>query len=227
MNKRTYTIPLFATWLFFSIFVGSITAFGQQKVIKLPIPKSKDLLIRITVPDGFSKKKTYPVLLGPGLDGGNLKAGCRYFGPNASQHGWILVESLIHMEKRSAVKVLLDYLEKNYSIQGLYILGFSANSIDAFQIAEMYSDKFTGVIGIPGNPSFDNDEKLKEFSKTRILMIVGERDAYWKNRAIKAKAKLDKLELWGKLVIVPNGGHILDEFAGPPLFKELNHFLDK
>ncbi len=225
MNKATPTISMFAAGLLFLLFMNFGTVFGQQKVMKIPISKGKELLMRITEPQGFSKDKAYPVLLGPGLDGGDLKAGCRYFGTNADQYGWILVESLVHMEKRSAVKVLLDYLEENYAIRELYILGFSANSVDAFQIAEMYHDKFTGVIGMPGNPSFNDRAKLKSFSKTKILMIVGERDTYWKNRAIKAKTKLDQSGLGNKLVIVPNGGHILDEFAGLPLFKELNELI--
>jgi pimeloyl-ACP methyl ester carboxylesterase len=222
MNKVTPTISVCATGLLFLLLISSGTVFGQQKVMRMPISKGKELLVRITEPEGFSKDRAYPVLLGPGLDGGDLKAGCRYFGANADRHGWILVESLVHMEKRSAVKVLLDYLEANYTIRELYILGFSANSVDAFQIAEMYPDKFTGVIGMPGNPGFNDRDRLKSLSKTKILMIVGERDTYWKNRAVKAKEKLDQLGICNKLVIVPNGGHILDEFAGSPLFKELN-----
>lgn len=224
MNRRSYIGALRVNLFLFLVLLGAETVFGQQKTMKIPISKGKELLIRITEPEGFSKDKVYPVLLGPGLDGGDLKAGCRYFGTHADQHGWILVESLVHMEKRSVVKVLLDYLEENYAIRELFILGFSANSVDAFQIAEMYHDKFTGVIAMPGNPDYRDKDKLKSLSKTKILMIAGERDTYWKNRAIKAKEKLDQMGTYNKLVIVPNGGHVLDEFAGDPLFKELNSF---
>lgn len=222
MNRRPYIGALRAMLFTALVLVGFETVLGQQKTMKIPISKGKELLVRITEPEGFSKDKAYPVLLGPGLDGGDLKAGCRYFGTHADRHGWILVESLIHMEKRSVVKMLLDHLEENYAIQELFILGFSANSVDAFQIAEMYHDKFTGVIAMPGNPDYRDKDKLKSLSKTKILMIVGERDAYWKNRAVTAKEKLDQWGVCNKLVIVPNGGHILDEFAGDPLFKELN-----
>jgi predicted esterase len=131
------------------------------------------------------------------------------------------------MEKRSAVKVLLDYLEENYAISGIYILGFSANSIDAFQIAEQYANRFAGVVGMPGNPSVTDQGKLHKYSDTKILMIAGERDTYWRNRAAKAKKKLDASGVWNNLIIVPNGGHILDEYAGAPLFRALNALLDK
>ena len=224
MNRRSYIGSPRAMLFFVLVLTGFEAILGQQKTMKIPISKDKELLVRITEPTEFSKDKAYPVLLGPGLDGADLKAGCRYFGSHADWHGWILVESLVHMEKRSAVKVLLDYLEENYAMRELFILGFSANSVDAFQIAEMYPDKFTGVVAMPGNPNLGGRDKSEIFSKTKVLMIVGERDTYWKNRAVKAKEKLDQWGIYNKLVIVPNGGHVLDEFAGDLLFKELNSF---
>ncbi|MCW5517319.1 hypothetical protein [Muriicola sp. Z0-33] len=226
MIKKTYGSILSIACLLVLFFAGHMPVLAQDGVIELTISKGNNLLARITVPEGFSKDKAYPVVLGPGLDGGDLKAGCRYFGSNKKRHGWILVESLVHMEKRSAVKVLLDYLEENYATSGIYILGFSANSIDAFQIAEQYKDRFAGVIGMPGNPGAI-EQKLNKYSNTKILMIAGERDTYWKNRAVKAKKKLDASRVWNNLIIVPNGGHILDEYAGAPLFKAMNALLDK
>ncbi|RDY59765.1 hypothetical protein DX873_10405 [Flagellimonas nanhaiensis] len=194
---------------------------AQQKVMELGTGTNK-LLVRITMPDNYSPTKSYPVLLGPGLDGGNLETGCRFFGPNPEKHGWILVESLVHMKSRKMVNVLLNHLEAHYKIKATVILGFSANSVAMFEIASQFRDRIHGVVGMPGNPAIGASEKLKLFAKTKITMIVGERDTYWKKRAQKANKAMDELGIWNNLVIVPKGGHILDEFAGKPLFSVLN-----
>ncbi|WP_190809201.1 hypothetical protein [Flagellimonas sp. S3867] len=215
INKHFFGLMLCLSFLF---------AHGQQKVIELPLG-SKKLLVRIIEPEGFSPDKAYPILLGPGLDGGNLNTGCRFFGSNAEKYGWILIESLVHMEKRAVVKVLVEYLKKEYKVNELFILGFSANSIDAFQIASTYNHLFTGVIGMPGNPNISNLTTLKRLVNTKVLMIVGEKDVYWKNRAKKAKEIMDSHKIKNTLVVIPNGGHILDELAGKPLFDLLGKMI--
>ncbi len=204
--------------------LGFLFVHAQQKVVELPLGQKK-LLVRVTEPEKFSPDNTYPILLGPGLDGGNLNLGCRYFGSNSEKHGWILVESLVHLENRTAIKVLLDYLEKTYSLNELFILGFSANSEDAFQIASIYNNHFTGVISMPGNPNINDLESLKRLVNKKILMIVGEKDTYWKKRAENAKLLMDKYKINNKLVIIPEGGHILDELAGTPLFDLLEEMV--
>lgn len=52
-------------------------------------------------------------------------------------------------------------------------------------------------------------------------MIVGERDTYWRKRAESAKVALDNAACQNELVIIPNGGHSLDELAGEALFSIL------
>ncbi len=202
-------------------FFASMFVHGQSEIIKLDY-EGKKIPVRVILPKEYSSKRDYPVLIGPGLDNGDLEMGCRYFGSNPERHGWILVESSIHIENRKAIVLLLDYLESNYSIGEQFILGFSANSVDAFNIASIYSERIDGVIGMPGNP---NIRDIKKHKSQNILMIVGARDTYWKNRAEKAKTELDKLNYRNKLVVVPKGGHILDELAGDPLFSILNREL--
>ncbi|SHG98109.1 hypothetical protein [Flagellimonas flava] len=196
---------------------------AQSDVITLD-NNGKKIPVRIIKPEGYASNKVYPVLIGPGLDNGNLNVGCRYFGSNPGQHGWILVESSIHMENRKAVALLLDHLELNYRTGKVYILGFSANSVDAFTIASIYNNRIHGIIGMPGNPSSPN---INSHKGQQILMIVGERDTYWKNRAEQAKVKLDEKGYQNELVIIPKGGHILDELTGKPLFAILNRKLSK
>lgn len=194
---------------------------GQSEVIKLDFAGRK-IPVRIILPEGYTANKSYPVLIGPGLDNGNLDMGCRYFGTQPKKQGWILVESSIHMEDRKAVRLLLDYLESNYNTAKTFILGFSANSVDAFSIASIYSDRIDGIIGMPGNPNIRSIQKHKN---QQILMIVGERDTHWKKRAESAKVALEKAACQSELVIIPNGGHILDELAGEALFSILKQKL--
>ncbi|PWL39410.1 hypothetical protein DKG77_00800 [Flagellimonas aquimarina] len=203
----------------------TVGAFAQERVLELQVGKDK-MLVRITVPENYSTSQHYPILLGPGLDNDSLENGCRYFGLNPETHGWILVESLVHMKDRKAVLVLLDYLEANYPVKSIFALGFSANSIDAFQIATQYSDKLAGVISMPGNPNLKDTSSLKKLSNQNVLMIVGEKDTYWKKKAEKAKEIMDKHKIRNKLVVVPNAGHILDEMAGPPLFDLLEEMIN-
>ncbi|MDC6366682.1 MULTISPECIES: hypothetical protein [Flavobacteriaceae] len=214
--KLTYKL----TGLFLLIVV---TVRAQSNVITLDY-RGKKIPVRIIKPEGYTSNKTYPVLIGPGLDNGNLDVGCRYFGPNPGQHGWILVESSIHMENRKAVALLLNHLESNYQTSKVYILGFSANSVDAFTIASIYNNRIHGIIGMPGNP---NSQNIDSHKGQQILMIAGERDTYWKNRAERAKVKLDEKGYQNELVIIPKGGHILDELTGKPLFAILNRKLLK
>ncbi|MCL6275490.1 hypothetical protein M3P19_15860 [Muricauda sp. 2012CJ35-5] len=197
------------------IFTTSV--YSQQKIERLDIGND-ELLVRVTIPKAYDGVKSFPVLLGPGLDGDNLKNGSRFFGNNKEEHGWILVESLVHMKPRKAVGVVLNYLQDNYKIGDVYILGFSANSIDAFNIASDYHNRIDGVIGMPGNPNVQDLEKLKRLSKMKIMMIVGERDSYWKRRAESAKNVLDDQNIWNRLKVIPKGGHVLDELTGEPLF---------
>ncbi|GAB5473895.1 MAG: hypothetical protein Mars2KO_19940 [Maribacter sp.] len=199
----------------------AITVTAQSEVIKLSF-EEKRIPLRITLPKGYVTDKDYPVLIGPGLDNGDLSIGCRYFGQKPDQHGWILVESSIHMENRQAVASLLDYLESNYNTDKVFILGFSANSVDAFSIASIYTDRIDGIIGMPGNP---DSRTIKSHKDQQIVMIVGERDAYWKKKAQRAKVLLDNEGYQNELVVIPNGGHILDELAGKPLFTILNRAL--
>ncbi|MCL6266930.1 hypothetical protein [Flagellimonas myxillae] len=209
-------------WLLISL--APVLVQGQSEIVKLNIGQ-KELLVRITVPENYSMNHSYPVLFGPGLDGGDIDQGCRYFGKNPEQFGWILVESLVHMENRSAMSVLLDHIESNYTCGKKFLFGFSANSVAAFEIASNFSNRISGVIAMPGNPQSNNNQMLNNLSAQQIIMVVGERDTYWKKRAEKAKVILDKRKIWNRLVIVPNGGHILDEFTGHPLFSLLNKTL--
>ncbi|NRB52012.1 MAG: hypothetical protein HRU41_30345 [Saprospiraceae bacterium] len=208
-------LPLKLTLLFSFI---ALLVNGQSKVIELNF-KGKKIPVRISLPEGYKASKSYPVLIGPGLDKGNLEMGCRYFGAHPKQSRWILVESSIHMENRKAVSLLLDHLDSHYHTSKTFILGFSANSIDAFTIASIYDDRIDGIIGMPGNPDSSSMEK---HANQQILMIVGERDTYWKQRAERAKQVLDKGGYQNELVIIPDGGHILDEIAGEALFSILD-----
>ncbi len=196
----------------------ALLAHSQSEVIELDC-KGKKIPVRINLPEAYTASKSYPVLIGPGLDNGNLEMGCRYFGVNPKQAQWILVESSIHREDRIAVSALLDHLDSYYRTTETFILGFSANSVDAFHIASIYNDRIDGVIGMPGNPDI---RSIKEHADQQILMIVGERDTHWKQRAERAKVVLDQQGCQSELVIVPGGGHILDELAGEALFSILD-----
>ncbi|WP_350292555.1 hypothetical protein [uncultured Croceitalea sp.] len=207
----------FCLLFFFAVIIVN----GQSKVIRLNF-EGKTIPVRIIAPEGYTSNKAYPVLIAPGLDNGNLNIGCRYFGSNPEKYGWILVESSIHMENRKAVGLLLSHLESNYRTDKVFILGFSANSVDAFNIASIYNGRIDGIIGMPGNPEA---KSIKKHEDQQILMIVGERDTYWKKRAEKAKVILDEGGYQNELVVIPNGGHILDELTGKPLFNILNRAL--
>lgn len=200
------------------LFLAAMQVNGQNEIIRFDF-EGKTIPVRIIIPEDYTPDKAYPVLIGPGLDGGDLNMGCRYFGPQPERHGWILVESSIHMENRKAASLLLNHLETNYSTRGIFILGFSANSVDAFDIGSIYNDRIDGIIGMPGNPDSRN---ISKHQNQHILMIVGERDTNWRKRAEKAKVVLENEGYQNNLVIIPDGGHILDELTGEPLFSILN-----
>ena len=48
----------------------------------------------------------------------------------------------------------------------------------------------------------------------QIILIVGEKDTSWKSKAIRAHQKLQAIQTKVSLDIIPNEGHIMNNFAG-------------
>ncbi len=198
-----------------------LSGFAQREIARLEIQGADNLLYAYTLPDSYDPAKAYPVLIAPGM-GSEADEVNLYFGPNPSKQRWILIESIALIKGSGVMSALLEELKVKFKVEGFHFLGFSANSAGEFQIAMDLPHAFKSVTAIPGHPRTKKTEELKKLKGLKILMIVGERDSWWKKQAQESKDTMQSLGIDVRLKIVPKGGHILREFAGDPLFNLLN-----
>ena len=124
----------------------------------------------------------------------------------------------MHMKADFLAKALITRIRNNYPVEGLYFSGFSANSIDIFRLGAKYVKQIDGIIGMPGYANEISGNVIDQNPDLQIMLIVGERDTYWKSKAIKAHQKLQAMGANVSIDIIPNEGHIIGNFAGYPFF---------
>lgn len=185
----------------------------QTEVFEISTNKSIEL--DYYLPDGFDTQKPYPVMLTPGSF---------FLQDDPAAFGWVVVRAYIG-DRRFTTKdanIVLDHLSKVIKPRGnrFHIMGYSANSGGTFRIAAALPGRFAGVLTIPGYPR--QRLEYEALTRMKIRFIVGERDGYWLREAKKAHAQFTDLGTDTDIEIVKNGGHVLKELAGEPLFKRID-----
>jgi len=112
---------------------------------------------------------------------------------------------------------VVDYMEKNYSIDRKYVLGFSQGAAYAYATGIRNADRIDGIIACGGRlpdfekyPWFLSERELNDNSKVKICIIHGTNDkAIDHNISLKAKRTLKKYNYPVKMISF-DGGHIVE-----------------
>ncbi len=167
------------------------------------------------LPDDFNAEKPYPVMLAPGSF---------FLQDDPAAFGWVVIRAGISQPRFSAddANAVLDHLMTLVMPRDgkFHMMGFSANSSGVFSVVAALKDRFAGILTIPGHPR--HDREYDAVKQMKIRFIVGERDGYWLREAKKAHAAFQKLGTDTEIEIVKNGGHVLKQLAGRPLFKRID-----
>lgn len=193
----------------------------------LDVGDSVGLPYSIDLPRDFDPAKAYPVLIGPGdAEPVPGQAGSIYWGEDAMQRGWIVVESpaFISDAPVDKTRALIDYIAENYKVEGdkFHIAGFSANSAGAFLVTMAMPERFHSVSGLPGVPMVQSESELESLKGVIVNMIVGENDATWLAESRLAHERLRRIGVESYLEVVPNDGHVIEGMFGGEFMDRLD-----
>lgn len=187
----------------------------------------------IDVPAGFSKGRTYPVLIALPPGGGDeamvQRALDMYLAVEADRRGWIVAlpvavgdTDLLTSFDRD-VGALLGRLAEEVEIEGRpHLLGISHGGRVALRAATAHPGLFASVTVIPGAPADDVDwERLDWLKSMPVAFVVGSEDPSWLQVSRRAHEQL--LAAGGEVqLVVRNGeGHMLEAGVGPWVFDRL------
>lgn len=180
-------------------------------------PQGKSISIKFHLPDNFSQQTPYPVMIAPGdffLKG------------DPTMHGWVMIETFFGKAGFSDddIRSVINHIRQTITVRGdkLHMMGYSANSGIMFRVAATFPNDFAGLLTIPGHPRNRSQfEKLKEM---RLRFIVGDRDSYWLKEAQKAHNAFKEMGTDTAIEIIDNGGHVLEQLAGRPLYDRINRW---
>ncbi len=181
----------------------------------------------IDLPVNFDADKSYPILFGPGSAEPNpVQGGSLFWGEDACQRGWIVVESpaFLMADPEDKTRRLLDHIAATYKPEGgkFHIAGFSANATGAFAVAIALPERFHSVSGVPGHPIVDGDAALERLKGVIVNMIVGETDEFWLGEARGMHERLKLLGVESHIEVIPGGGHVLQELFGGEFMDRLD-----
>lgn len=185
----------------------------RTETFKLSDDKSIEL--DYYLPDDFDRTVSYPVMLAPGSF---------FLQDDPAVFGWVVIRAWIsdHRFDSADAGRILDHVTSRVKprYDRFYIMGFSANSAGVFRVVAALNTRFAGILAIPGHPR--KRSELEAIAGIKIRFIVGENDNYWLGETKKAHNQLLQLGADTDMEIVPNGGHVLRQLAGTPLFKRID-----
>lgn len=193
----------------------------------LDVGDTHGLPYSVDLPPDFDPSVPHPVLLGPGEAEPNPEQpGSLFWGEDAVQRGWIVVESPAFVSDAPVEKTrkLLDHIASVYNVEGgkFHVAGFSSNSAGAFHVAMAMPERFHSVTGLPGHPVTSNDADLAKLKGVIVSFIVGENDAIWLEEARAAHETLRLQGVETYLEVIPGGGHVLQELFGGEFMERLD-----
>jgi pimeloyl-ACP methyl ester carboxylesterase len=188
----------------------------------------------VVLPDGYSPRKRYPVLLviPPGLQSRPQADALldRLWQADPRRTGWVIVSpeapagQLFVGPGVSLVAPLLDEVARRYPPQSgrFHLAGVSNGGLGAFEAALATPRRFASLLVAPGYPPRDAD--LSRLRGIRITMFVGENDTDWRKPMERTFFALRRLRIPVKLGFSPGDAHVItnipvgdywDELDGP------------
>lgn len=172
--------------------------------------------IEYHLPDDFDPHRSYPVM---------ISVGTFFLHDDPAEFGWVIVRAGVEESQYSVAESAeaLDHLAEQINVRGgFHIFGYSASSAGVFRIASALPDRFDGVLVMPGHPR--RAAQYEPLRETRIRFIVGENDGYWLRESRQAHERFQAMGTDTQIEIIENGGHVLAELSGRPLFERIDRW---
>lgn len=181
----------------------------------------------LALPDGFDRSKTYPVLLafppGPQTEP-MVDAGFgRYWGPQASRRGWIVVSpaapggQIFHRGGDTLIPALLDHIASEFQIEDgrFHVAGWSNGGRTAFHVALQHPSRVRSLVVLPGGPPTEDDaDRLGQLEGIPVRMFAGGRDTEWVSVMQDTERRLKALGVSVETTVLPGEGHVPPSLDG-------------
>lgn len=188
----------------------------------------------LSLPNDFDPARTYPVLLafppGPQTEP-MVDAGFgRYWGPQASRRGWIVVSpaapggQILHRGGDALIPALLDQIASEFQIEGgkFHIAGWSNGGRTAFHVALRHPALVQSLVVLPGGPPTEADiDRLGSLDGIPVRMFAGGRDTEWVRRMQDTEERLSALGISVETTVLPGEGHVPPSLDGEPIMRLL------
>ena len=192
----------------------------------------------VTVPDGFSKGDSAPVLLafppGDQTIEGTRNTVDQVYAREALRLGWVVVSpaapggDLFFQGGEDVLPGFVDWIEAWVTPEGgaPHVAGMSNGGLSSFRFAAENPDRVLSVIAFPGFARSDSDrDALAELSDVPIQIYIGGNDAPWIDGAT---ATVDAARAAGVSIHVqtfPGEDHIImSTYDGRIVFEQLERF---
>ncbi|MDA1185993.1 MAG: hypothetical protein O2930_15290 [Acidobacteria bacterium] len=188
----------------------------------------------LALPDDFDPSQTYPALLafppGPQTEP-MVDAGFdRYWGPQASRRGWIVVSpaapggQIFHRGGDALIPTLLDRIASEFRIEGgtFHVAGWSNGGRTAFHVALAHPARVRSLVVLPGGPPTEADvARLANLQGIPVRMFAGGRDTEWVRVMQDTEQRLKSLEISVETTVLPGEGHVPPSLDGEPIMRLL------
>ena len=188
----------------------------------------------LALPDNFDQSHTYPALLafppGPQTEP-MVDAGFdRYWGPQASRRGWIVVSPvapggrIFHRGGDALIPALLNQIASEFQIEGgkFHVAGWSNGGRTAFHVALTYPSVVQSLVVLPGGPPTEADvDGLANLKGIPVRMFAGGRDTEWVSLMHDTERRLKGLGISVGTTVLPGEGHVPPSLDGEPVMRLL------
>lgn len=181
----------------------------------------------IVRPKANEPGKAFPILYAPGDQ--DYPDPIFFWGNTPTSLGWIIVQTeAFYKGTPEQLLALMEAVEAKLKQEGYqtaerHIISWSANSGAGARKAGALGAALQSASFIPGYGAGRSVEQICHHKNLRVNFITGSRDRSWLRGAEQMR---DKLKACGmehiSFVMIDNGGHVLKEIAGAPLFTVLN-----
>ena len=168
-----------------------------------------------------------PLLVAPGSK--DYPEPAFFWGDDPTGLGWAIVQTeKLYRGSPSELKAVIAAVQERLKLEGLevsdiHLIGWSANSSAAARHAGALGDMIRSVSFIPGYGSGRTIDRICSYKSMQVNFITGSRDRPWLRGAERMR---DQLRACGmeniSFTIIEDGGHVLREISGDPLFHFLN-----
>lgn len=194
---------------------GSVMVNGRQEAVTIIRPEVR------------TSSGKVPLLVAPGSR--DYPAPAFFWGDDPTSLGWAIIQTeKLYRGTPDELKAVIDAVKTRLhheaiEVGDIHLIGWSANSGAAARQAAALGDGIRSVSFIPGYGTGRAVDSICAHKSLRVNFITGSRDHAWLRGAERMRDQLEHCGLRNiSFTIIEDGGHVLREISGQPLFKVLN-----